>query len=349
MNPSASALTAFATHALSHVGLDATKARITAEILVEGDLLGHSTHGLALLPAYVAELESGGMGKTGAPEVLSARAAAELWDGKRLPGPWLTHTAITRAIVLAKMCGTASIVIRNSHHIACLAAYLEAPARAGFVVQILSSDPTVAAVAPHGGRTPVMTPNPLAIAWPTEGDPVIVDVSMSVTAMGMVRRMMDADEPMPEGWAIDAQGLASTDPRVIFEPPKGALLPLGSDLAGHKGYGLGLAIEALTGGLAGYGRADAPSGWGATVQVQAWDPDAFGGLAALTRENTALRDACRASPPRPGVDQVRMPGERGLATKHKHLAEGLSLHPSIPPKLVALGARLGIGYAPEMR
>jgi LDH2 family malate/lactate/ureidoglycolate dehydrogenase len=344
MNPSAAALTAFATQALTHVGLETTKARTTAEILVEGDLLGHSTHGLALLPGYVAELESGAMSKTGTPDVLSARAAAELWHGKRLPGPWLTHAAITRATVLAKMCGTASIVIRNSHHIACLAAYLEAPARAGFVVQILSSDPTVAAVAPHGGRTPVMTPNPLAIAWPTDTDPVIVDVSMSVTAMGMVRRMMEAGEPMPEGWAVDAQGHASTDPRVIFEAPKGALLPLGSDLAGHKGYGLGLAIEALTSGLAGYGRADAPSGWGATVHVQAWDPAAFGGVAALARENAAMRDACQATPPRPGFDRVRVPGERGLAYKRKQLVEGLSLHPSIPPKLEALGKRLGIGY-----
>ncbi len=336
MNPSAAALTDFATRAFLACGLDRDKAQTTAQVLVEGDLLGHSTHGLALLPGYLDALKNGSMSTQSAPQVLQSRAATALWDGQRLPGPWLVTRAISAAKEMARTCGAGTIVIRNSHHIACLAAYLEAPAREGFVTQILSSDPAVKAVAPHGGRVPVMTPNPLAISWPTKADPVIVDVSMSVTAMGMTRRLFDAGESMPIGWATDAEGNATTDPGAIWNEPKGALMPLGSDLAGHKGYGLGLMIEALTGGLAGYGRADGVSGWGATVQIQIYDPEAFGGMQALTKQTDAMRESCQKNPPRPGFERVLMPGERGLARKRAQLEGGLVLHESIIPKLRAI-------------
>jgi L-lactate dehydrogenase len=336
----------FATACFRACGLDDHKASTTARILVEGDLLGHTTHGLALLPGYCDALLDNTMTKTGTPDVVNARAAAELWDGKRLPGPWLVERALGRAREMARACGTASIVIGHSHHIACLAAYLEVPAREGFITQILSSDPSVASVAPHGGRTAVMTPNPLAISWPTASEPVIVDVSMSVTAMGRTRRLFDAGQPMPEGWAVDAAGEPSTDAAVIWREPKGALLPLGSDTAGHKGYGLGLMIEALTSGLAGFGRADAPLGWGATVQIQVWDPAAFGGVDALVREAQYLREACQASAPRPGVRAVRIPGERGLTLKKNQMKTGVVLQESIEPRLRALAQRLEVEWKP---
>jgi LDH2 family malate/lactate/ureidoglycolate dehydrogenase len=342
MTIDATTLRDFCERALTASGLEASKAKITAQVLVEGDLLGHTTHGTALLPQYCDALRANTMTHSGNYSVLNSRAGVELWDGHRLPGPWLVEQAIARAKEMATACGTATVVIRHSHHIACLAAYLEAPARAGFVTQILSSDAAVASVAPHGGRTPVMTPNPLAISWPTEHAPVIVDVSMSVTAMGLTKRMHDAGTPMPEGWAIDAAGRPTTDAGVIWNAPKGALLPLGSDIAGHKGYALGLMVEALTGGLAGYGRADFDKEWGATVQIQVWDPAAFGGLAAFSRETDFMRAACKTNSPRPGVDSVRLPGERGLALKVIQLHEGIVLHESITPRLHALAMALNI-------
>ncbi len=338
----AGALTQFAIRALVASGLESTKAEITARILVEGDLLGHTTHGTALLAPYCDALLANTMTSSGTYSVLNQRTAVALWDGHRLPGPWLVDAAITQAQQMAKQCGAGTIVIRHSHHIACLAAYLEAPARAGFVTQIVSSDAAVASVAPHGGRKPVMTPNPLAISWPTAQEPVIVDVSMSVTAMGLTKRMYDAGEPMPQGWAIDAAGNPTTDAGAIWREPKGALLPLGSDIAGHKGYGLGLMVEALTGGLAGYGRADFDSQWGATVQVQVWDPAAFGGLPSFVREADFMRVACKANLPRPGVESVRLPGERGLALKQEQLKSGVMLQESITPRLLDLAARLKI-------
>src|SRR4051794_41930139 len=84
-------LIAFAEALLVRAGLDADKARATAEVLVEGDLLGHDTHGLGLLPAYLADLEAGKMTPTGEPETIASFPAAVTWDGRRLPGPWLVR------------------------------------------------------------------------------------------------------------------------------------------------------------------------------------------------------------------------------------------------------------------
>ena len=120
----ADALIAFGHALLRKSGVRDDIARDVATVLVEGDLLGHNTHGLALLSGYLAEIDKGAMAKTGEPTIVTARAATQAWDGNRLPGPWLTLRALDAAMAMADACGTGSVVIRRSHHIACLAAYL---------------------------------------------------------------------------------------------------------------------------------------------------------------------------------------------------------------------------------
>ena len=87
----------FATQLLVKAGLDQEKAAAVAEVLVEGDLLGHTTHGLALLPGYLADIEKGGMTKSGEPRVIADFPAALTWDGNKLPGAWLVRRAIAQA------------------------------------------------------------------------------------------------------------------------------------------------------------------------------------------------------------------------------------------------------------
>lgn len=301
--------------------------------------MGHTTHGMALLAGYLGALEQNTLRASGDPIVENHRTVTQTWDGQRLSGLWLTESAINTATAMAKAHGSGTVVIKHSHHIACLAAYLEAPARAGFVVTIESSDPMTASVAPHGGITPVMTPNPIAVGIPTGGDPIMIDISSSITANGPSQRMMKEGRRAPGIWFVDGEGHGSTDPSVAFTEPKGALLPLGGLDAGHKGFGLGLMIEAMTGGLAGFGRADPPEGWGATVFVQVLDPEAFAGIGALRRQMDHMREICHASRPRPGVERVRLPGEGGLARKRKQLEEGVALHPSIMPALLPFASR----------
>jgi LDH2 family malate/lactate/ureidoglycolate dehydrogenase len=338
----AAALTGFAERLLTAAGVREDIAQTTARILVEGDLLGHTTHGLALLPGYLRELVSGGMAPSGEPQVLQQRPAAEAWDGQRLPGPWLTMRALDAAIAMAKTQGSGTVTIRRSHHIACLAAYLTHATAQGYVALVLSSDPFGASVAPHNAVTPVFTPNPIGAGIPTGGDPILLDISASYTTNGLTGRLHEAGQRLPHAWLQDAQGEATDDPAVLFDGRAGTLLPLGGHAAGHKGYGLALLVEALTGGLAGYGRADAVEGWGATVFVQAIDPAAFGGLEHFTRQMDWIADACRTAQPKPGTEGPRLPGARGLALAREQLRDGVRLHGSVLPALSEWAQRYGV-------
>lgn len=338
----AAALSAFADALLTQAGLDADKARTVAAILLEGDLLGHDTHGLALLAPYLAEIERGRMRTTGEPEVVADFPAAVTWDGRYLPGPWLTVRALELAATRAEQLGACTVVIRRSHHIACLAAYLQPVADRGLVAVLSCSDPHIRSVAPHGGRSAVFTPNPLAAAWPTRGEPVMLDVSMSITTNGLTNRLAAERRRFPGPWALDARGEPTDDPAAVVAAPGGALLPMGGLDHGHKGYALALLVEALTNGLAGHGRSVPLEGWGATVHVQVYAPALFGGAESFTRETEHLAATCRATPPRAGFARVRLPGEAGLARRAEQLAAGVALHPKILPALAPWAEKLRV-------
>jgi LDH2 family malate/lactate/ureidoglycolate dehydrogenase len=338
----AAELVAYADALLVRAGVRSDIARTTATILVEGDLLGHTTHGLALLPAYLAELDRGAMARSGEPAVLHARPATQTWDGQRLPGPWTTVKAVDTAVTMAETQGTGTVVIRRSHHIACLAAYLKRATDRGYALLLTCSDPSACSVAPFGAVSPVFTPNPLAAGFPTSGDPVLLDISASLTTNGLTNRLHAAGEKLPHAWLQDAEGRPTNDPAVLFDEPKGTLLPLGGHDAGHKGFALALLVEALTAGLAGFGRADPDAGWGATVFVQALDPMSFGGREAFVRQMDWLVEACHAARPLPGTRGARMPGERGQALARDQAKVGIALHPTILPALTEWGARYSV-------
>jgi L-lactate dehydrogenase len=332
----------WATRLLAARGLATAKAATVASVLVEGDLLGHDTHGLALLGPYARKIDEGVLARDGDVTVVSDFPAAKLWDGNHLPGPWLTVTAIEAASAAARTYGTATVAVRKSGHIACLASYLEKPAREGLVVEILSSDPSVATVAPYGGTRPTFTPNPLAFGIPTGGDPIMIDISASITTNGMSARLHKQGRRFPAPWLLDAAGRPTDDPGVLEADPPGTIQLLGGTDVGHKGYGLALLVEAMTGGLAAYGRAGAPTDWGATFMVRVSDPAAFGGLDGFNRELDWLVTACRENPPADAERPVRLPGSRGLALKKVALANGLTLHPDVEAQVNALAEEAAI-------
>lgn len=264
------------------------------------------------------------------------------WDGRRLPGPWLILRAFEAAAARATEFGSGIVVIRRSHHIACLAAYLQRSTERGLVMLLISSDPNTASVAPFGGTRAVFTPNPVAAGFRTTTGPVLLDVSTSITTNGLTNRLYKEGKRLAHEWLLDAGGQPSDDPAVLFTDPPGTILPLGGLEVGDKGYALTLLVEALTGGLAGFGRADPPEGWGATVFVQVIDPAAFSGREAFERQTTWAAEACRKNPPRPGLDTVRVPGEKGLARKGLQLRDGVRLYPAIMPQLVSWAEKLGV-------
>lgn len=325
----------FSFEVLTAAGMAVEPAQSVATGLLEAQLLGHVTHGLTLLPDYVEEVLSGSMTADGSPLELSSHGAVANWDGKRLPGLWTTELAVLEAEKRALTFGIGAISVRNSHHIACLATFLETPARRNKMVMIFSSDPSDAHVAPFGGLTPVMTPNPIAVGIPTDGDPVMVDVSTSITTAGLcgIRRSEGAD--LPGTWLMDKHGAPTADPKVMLD--SGSILPIGGLDHGHKGFGLSLMVEALTQGLAGFGRADGPTQWGASVLVLVLDPALFGGTSAFNTQTGWLANACRISPTRSGTSAVRLPGEAGLKKKRLAMEEGVEVDDKLYATLLSLG------------
>lgn len=336
------ALTAFAQRLLSRAGLTNIQASIVAEILIEGDLLGHSTHGLQLLPTYLKDAVEGGMTVKGEAQTLSDRGGAFVWDGLYLPGPWLVVRALDEIFSRVAKHAVVAATIRRSHHIGCLAAYLKRATDRGLLLVLCCSDPSVASVAPHGGCGGVYTPNPIAAGYPTAGGPVWMDISASTTTNGMVGRLNRTGGKLAGKWLIDEQGAPTDDPSVMAGGRGGAILPLGGADLGYKGFALGLLVEALTAGLAGFGRADGEKHWGASVFLLAMDPSAFGGSAAFERETGWLAAACRAAPARAGGEGVRLPGERARALREEQLRGGVSLHAEILPALAPWAARFGV-------
>ena len=338
----------YASALLQKAGMQTELAECVADTLVQGDLLGHDTHGLALLAGYLKELESGSMRAQGAPRVVSDRPAALLWDGQRLPGPWLMQQAMDTLTPRARELGVASLVIRRSHHIACLAVYLLRALQDDLLMVLACSDANSASVAPYGGTQAVFTPNPLALGFPLSQDSgVMVDISASITTNGMSNRKHKAGEKYAHDVLIDAEGRPSNDPALLFADPPGTLLPVGGLSHGHKGYGLALLVESLTGGLAGHGRADPKEGWGATVHITLYDLKAFGGRDDFLRQMDTVAESCRHNKPIDPAQPVRLPGERGLQRRAQQLKDGVALHPSILPSLQDYATRYGVVLSNE--
>jgi LDH2 family malate/lactate/ureidoglycolate dehydrogenase len=300
----------FARELFAAAGLEADKATTLAELLVLTDAMGRRTHGLAMAPLYLAELAKGTMGKTGEPEVVKQRGVVALWDGQYLPGHYVIARAIDWALPRAAEHGIAAVTVRRSHHIGCLAALALRAVEKGFVALIANSDPASARVAPFGGTEALFTPDPFAIGYPGTPNPVLVDICASITTTSMTREKVARGERFEQPWLLDREGQPTTDPRVLeHSTPRGSLQLIGGQDHGHKGFGLALMVEALSQGLAGHGRIDAPKRWGGNTYLQIIDPELFAGRDEFTRLMDHFGARCRANKPIDTARPVRLPGD----------------------------------------
>ncbi len=320
-----------ATALFRKAGVADSQIQFIAETLTEADLMGHTTHGLALLPAYLQEIENGTMKPQGEPQIVTDNKSAVVWDGGYISGIYLIRLAVNEALARSADYPVVTYVIRRAHHIGCLAAYMPEIIAANRVGILLASDPAAKLVAPFGGTEPLYSPNPIAAGIPAgPGGPIILDISTSVTAAGVVNQHKQDGEPLPGEWLLTKNGKPTNNPDTLANG--GSILPLGGTDVGYKGFALGLLVEALTSGLAGHGRADKPDNRGTSVYLQVINPDAFSGGHALGW----LTAACRNSKTDPPTEQVRIPGDRALALREKQLEEGVVLSPHVAEALQKL-------------
>jgi L-lactate dehydrogenase len=336
-------LTSFIGALFRSTGMDTDKAEAIADSLITADSMGHSTHGLALVTWYLEAVKSGVMSIHGEMRLVNDRGACVTWDGQRLPGSWLISRAIETALERVEQHGVVTVVISNSHHTGALAVYLPRLTERGLLVQLICSSPAARGVAPFGGTEPLFSPNPIAAGIPTHGDPVLLDISSSITTLNSARQLVARGERFPAQWAMDANGQPSDDPNAVISGG-GSLLPVGGFDHGHKGYGMAVLVDALTQGLSGQGRVDKPQGTTVNIFLQVTDPGAFAGQEAFTRQTQWLVDACHANKPLPGGPRVRLPGEHAMTRQRQAAVDGVplaaGLMESLRPAALAAGLAL---------
>lgn len=304
-------------------------ARLVARALVAAEADGLKGHGLSRVPSYAAQARSGkvdGQAEPALDMVSPALARIDAGFGFAYPALALAETALAEN---APIMGLAAAAIRRSHHCGVAGAPVERLAEKGLVALLFANTP--AAMAPWGGNRAVFGTNPLAFACPLPGEaPIVVDLSLSKVARGNIMAAKQKGQPIPEGWALDAEGNPTTDAGAALQ---GTMLPLGD----AKGTALALMVELLAAGLTGARFAadassflDAKGDPPATGQLLlAFDPAAFGGPGTLAHF-ARLAEQIRSQP------GTRLPGARRLTLRETARKQGLHVAEALVNEIAAL-------------
>jgi len=322
------------------------EAEHVAASLVESNLQGHDSHGIGMVPRYVAAILAGGLVANRQPRITVDLGALIAVDGQRGYGQVIGDAAMRLAISRARALGSCVLALSNAHHLGRIGQFAQLAVAEGLVslhfVNVLSQ-PKVAA---FGGTDARFGTNPCCIGIPLPAaPPLILDFATSVVAQGKMRVAHNKGETVTPGLLLDDAGQPTTDPRYAVVAPFGAILPFG----GYKGYGLALACELLGGALTGGGTelGPAPSGEAVingmfTVLV---DPGRLGTADAFARDSAAFLEWLRASPLAADVDRVRIPGEPERESRARRMVEGVPVDTATWREIVAAAARVGV--APE--
>jgi LDH2 family malate/lactate/ureidoglycolate dehydrogenase len=302
--------------AFERLGLGGEDADGLAGLLMDSELRGHRDHGVAALGLLIRLYSDGALNPRPRVQVLRASEGALLLDGDRGCGPSAPMEAMRWCVERARERKGMAVACVRDWQLLVAAPYVRLAAEAGLVGFACTNFNSL--VAPPGGRTAVFGTNPFAYGLPAERHPpVVMDVATTVVAMQKVRVAAEEGEPMPEGLIFDRAGLPTTDPAAFFDG--GSLAPLGSPFAPHKGFGLALFVDALSGVLSGAGfgqgvAAGAPGSFLWALDVEAFLPrEEF-----LARMDTLI-DQVKLGERAPGVDELVVPGERG-ARRHAELS-----------------------------
>jgi len=330
--------------ALGAVGLSAKDAETVAALMILTDRRGADTHGIARLPIYAQRLKSGAINPSPKIRIVEEAPATALIDGDNGMGHIVMSFAAELAIEKAAKNGIGWVGARMSNHAGAAAPYAMMPL-AHDMIGIYLAVAEVNHMAPWGGIEPLLGTNPIAIAIPAQEEaPLVHDIATTVASNGRIGAAVDSGETFPEGWMIDREGNAITDPKRAGE---GILLPIG----GYKGYGLGLAFALMGGALNGapVGR-DAsdpkspprkpPSNTGQAIM--ALDIKRFGPAERFKRGVDKFLREVRSSQPLPGKEPVRYPGERGHENFVASGKRGIPLRPATQAAIEKLAANLGI-------
>ena len=322
-------------------GVPADEADMVARHLVEAELCGVSSHGVSRTSIYLKRLTTGVVNAKWEHKIEQEYPASIQWDACNSMGMVTGVKAMERCIEKAREAGCCFIAVNHSNHFGMAGYYARMAAEAGMIGVCCTNAPPN--IAPWGSYRPYMGTNPIAIAAPRKGDPVVLDMAPSVVAMGKVILAAKLGQPIPEGWALTADGRPTTDAN---EGKNGTVLPIG----GPKGYGLALFVDILCGLLSG-----AQFGpylgnmWNDFVNPQnvghifcAIDISKFTDPAIFEERMERMAADIKALPKNPGVEEIFLPGEVERNKKAAAQAGGVKLSDVVYQELLELGKPFGL-------
>lgn len=337
-------LHAFAENLFLAEGVPDAEAGIVAASLTDANLCGHDSHGLIRVVQYINAIRDGRLKPGAAFTVLKETPGVLHADAGWGLGQVQAHRLLERLFPKAKTVGLAAGTLKHCGHIGRLGEYAEAATTHGMAfLATVNNHGFGRGVAPPGGTEPRIGTNPLCLAAPTAGRPVILDIGTSVCAEGKIRVAFNKGQQVPEGFLLDAHGKPTTDPGVLYREPRGSILPLGG-AHGYKGFGIGLLLDIFAGALSG-GRCSYPTAPNLSANAVFFlvlDPDAFSGADFFLHETTTLTTNVRDCPKAEGVTEITLPGDPERQQKEKRSAAGLALDDGTWSQLAKLAEELRV-------
>jgi len=295
----------------SNTGSGGAEAEAIARHLVEANLVGHDSHGVIRVPAYVQWVGEGKLVPNQSISVAFENDSVAIVDGNSGFGQVIGEQAVDLGIDKCRTSGLAMVGLRNAGHIGRIGDWAIRAADAGLVsIHFVNTSGGGILVAPFGGTDRRLSANPIAAGVPLPGRrPIVVDMSTCVIAEGKIQVARNKKEQLPEGAVLDGKGKPTRDPEKFYADPPGAILPI----AGHKGSGLSLICEVLAGALTGGGSThpDNPTAKRLVNNMLSIliDADSLTGASAFAADVKRLKAWTKASPPIEKGGEVLLPGE----------------------------------------
>lgn len=304
--------------------LPADQAESCTNAIMFASLRGLDSHGIiSILPGLANRIAKGEIDRAAPIEIIREGPTTALLKGNGAAGPVIGERGMKLAIDKAKQSGVGIVSTFNCDHFGAASYYASLAAREGLIGLAMCN--AAPAVVPFGGKKAVHGTNPISYAIPREGGPIILDIATSAAAHGQIFKANRRGQAIPLGWAIDAEGRPTTDAAAAT---KGALLPFG----GHKGYGMGILVDLLTGALAGSTIAQAvkhtgaPRERGQSFYFQAIDVEQFVPREVFAERVEELAREVHGTPPAEGFSEVLLPGDLELRQEEIRSREGIPLY-----------------------
>ncbi len=343
----------FSLDAYVRFGFSDEESKIITDVLLLSDLYGIESHGMQRMVRYHMGIKKGMIDVSAKPEVVFETPLSAVIDGQDGMGQLIGRHAMEFAIKKAKHSGVGIVTVRNSNHYGIAGYYAKMACDAGLIGFSFTNSEAI--TVPTFGKTVMLGTNPIACAMPAEPYPFFFDASTSVVTRGKLEIYNKAGKPMPEGWALDKNGLPSTHAADVLKnivgKAGGGIMPLGGSdetLGSHKGYGFGMLCEIFSSILSqGTTSNHAMQGnkGGICHGFIALNPNLFGNPAAIKATLSTFLQELRDSPKADGKSRIYTHGEKEVAAVEERMKNGIPVDENTMKELLDVCEYLKMDWA----